>query len=1151
MAPRLSTSLLITAILSCVLLFVGCSGGPMVPDGEISSQIDEIRSAVSSHSFMGYHLLAIDTKSGEIDVIPLRSADLHINVVGIMNATMGVTAAGVPSEHDPPNGLFVFDITLEHPFAAKPQLAGFDVKGILITDGDALIDGLQMAGAGDTRLVNADGYTRWWNPSEFTDPGLFGFTEGILAIPGNNFTAQVNPYKLFADRLGRTDSLVLVVDEPLTSDMGRAVFTAGSSNTRRYEIKFKMSPGPQIYYAYAIDAAWAPPSPNPPSAIPDDFPIEANQPEPYRLKLTETLNSLYYDSGTGIGGGTVEFFANVHDWQGQDSGSFPLEFNEVKFYCPELGVDGHFASYIGQDAYKARHRVMFGTLIPESTEPVEFYGSVDSTDGSTYKQTTAAGPEEPLKTWQTITMDVVDPECNTDFNNHMYDALVLDNDQTVIETLCGGSDDVDFYSFEVPFGYFFNGTFGIHCSIPDSYFEITDSEGVLLMTDTVDGWLYTGSADPPLTAGTYYLSIHTNSSSIPGLYTILSYIHNELIVPETPADVTPPNLSLDANWVHVDGDYLYLANHYFVWAFDITDDYTPVLLSRTEVRSTGDPAMFFPYMYLYEYDGIGETTLKMLDLSDPASPILDDFIWRSNTEYEYIHVDSGRLYTSQYGGSFGITTTLYNYQADPNLPEFLGWLDNDDDAVLSMAVMYKGTPKESLIICQPGGLYAYNTYDPGLPDLIDSIGATPPFTSNKFMAVSGEYIVKINYNLAISGYNLNVYRYTNGLSLDFQSGIEYPSGYVPTAFDVYGSWIVVGSYTGVNRLNRVYSFTNPMDIQYDQQFQTRSRCIAIAHDQSTLAVMQEFYAPRLANISGNTTPEFYFERFKGINYPTESLIIGDFMYQLNNKGSAHYRSGIGIEFPPDSTITNMYSMSYDIDCLAGNDRIIAQTRAGDQLFFGRPNDGHWADTGSFNLSQDIASIAVAGDYMYVVLESPSLMQVYNTANFPDSDPSQLPDVSCSPAVQNLMVHGDAMYGFDLDTMFVFNLATPSAPAQGGVYVVGGNINDSLAFGDYLFLAYGSTLGVVDISDPLNPTQVTNLTMPYSQMKYLTRVEQYLIVGDTDHHPVFVDITDPSSPVIYGEPITDDPIWPIRGLNSSENYLYELCDSYGVRMYQLY
>lgn len=513
-------------------------------------------------------------------------------------------------------------------------------------------------------------------------------------------------------------------------------------------------------------------------------------------------------------------------------------------------------------------------------------------------------------------------------------------------------------------------------------------------------------------------------------------------------------------------------------------------------------------------------------------------------------MDHDSLYFTSYNSAYWIF--IYDYQTDPSSPDWIDDILLSNSPVEDMAIMYPETSKESLVVCQSDGLYAYNVYDPTNPQLVDSVSTNPPLTMNRFMAVSGEYIIKILYNSIGGGYFLQVLHYTDGLSLDQTDSIAYPDSYVPTALDAYGSWIVVGSYTGVNELSRVYSFADPANITYDSQPQTFSQCIAVGHDTNTLALLQEAYYPRLYDITGFVAPTTQMPKFFNNDaYPTESLIIGDYMYSVGNFNSMHYRTGINLVSPPDAFISNQWTLGYDTNFLAGNEKIIAHTRGYDQLYFARPEEGSWQDGSSFNLPQDVTSIAVYDDYMYVVMQNPSTMKVYNIALFPGSDPTELPNVSCSPAVQKLIVQGEAMYGFDLDTMFIFSLATPSAPAQDDVFVAGMNIENRLIFGDWLFLLLDSQLVVVDISDPMNPVTETTVDLPYSGMKNITRMEQYIICSSESEHPVFIDISDPANPSIYGQPITDDPVWPIRGLDSKGGFLYELCDSYGVRIYQLF
>ncbi|HEX9744399.1 MAG TPA: hypothetical protein VGB30_03135 [bacterium] len=75
-----------------ILIISGCSHGgsgegenPVIPD---STGFSEVAASSSNMNLMGYNLIEIDTQSGNADVIPVRNMDFHINVVGIMNATI-------------------------------------------------------------------------------------------------------------------------------------------------------------------------------------------------------------------------------------------------------------------------------------------------------------------------------------------------------------------------------------------------------------------------------------------------------------------------------------------------------------------------------------------------------------------------------------------------------------------------------------------------------------------------------------------------------------------------------------------------------------------------------------------------------------------------------------------------------------------------------------------------------------------------------------------------------------------------------------------------------------------------------------------------------------------------------------------------------
>ena len=149
-----------------------------------------------------------------------------------------------------------------------------------------------------------DGYTRWWNPSEFTTPGLFGYTKGSDATPNYVGTGTLNPYKYFADNLGVADDLWTF----LQSTSGHGVFSAGSSNARNYYLRFP-TPSPAVKFNYAVVANWK-------GVLPANHP--SNAPEAVGLSVTVTPD-LYYASSSDKGGNLTLDLSVFRGWGVQPS----------------------------------------------------------------------------------------------------------------------------------------------------------------------------------------------------------------------------------------------------------------------------------------------------------------------------------------------------------------------------------------------------------------------------------------------------------------------------------------------------------------------------------------------------------------------------------------------------------------------------------------------------------------------------------------------------------------------------------------------------------------------------------------------------------------------------------------------------------------
>ncbi len=304
-------------------MVAGCSKDPtaVTPQNEPGSE--PLASAATDDTSpyrvpWGFWDISLD-RTGELEIVPLRNVQYTVNVNMYLQPPFGdianMDAKIVNDDYLFTTGRVVMDVYLTHPFPANPEFSGFDVLGVFIHNGGRtakLNSSVKYARTGtDAMLLNADGYTRWMNPVEFTESGLGGYTEGALGNKGNVWTATANPYRYFCNGLGTTES---VADHygSSASVSNRGVFRAGSKNTRRYVLKFPMSGGyPQIKFQYAVVASWIEPNHKPPTSIPEDFPDIANMVEPFFARMETDGSTCFFNSSTDKGGSlllTLEIF---------------------------------------------------------------------------------------------------------------------------------------------------------------------------------------------------------------------------------------------------------------------------------------------------------------------------------------------------------------------------------------------------------------------------------------------------------------------------------------------------------------------------------------------------------------------------------------------------------------------------------------------------------------------------------------------------------------------------------------------------------------------------------------------------------------------------------------------------------------------------
>ena len=307
----------IIAILSAILA-TGCSSGDSVltsgPGGKVIS-------GEGAHNIWGIWQFVADPRAGRLDVVPLRTPSMHLNALPFLEppALVNLTLESLQFN----GNIIECDIGLRHPFLGLNEFTGFDVCGVLITSGS--VSGfndseLAMAGDGDTRLLNPDGYTRWWNPAEFPHGNsMFDYKDGLLGTPDAtaDYNSTLNAYKFFCDNLTDPDASVGTL-----SPANRCVFGAGKKNIRHYIIELGAD---GLVFNYAVDACWQFPSGTPTWDVPDDFGPNANRPEAWNLSIEEVENTLWNDGASS--GGALTLLIGVWDHYGS-------ELNTVKVESP-------------------------------------------------------------------------------------------------------------------------------------------------------------------------------------------------------------------------------------------------------------------------------------------------------------------------------------------------------------------------------------------------------------------------------------------------------------------------------------------------------------------------------------------------------------------------------------------------------------------------------------------------------------------------------------------------------------------------------------------------------------------------------------------------------------------------------------------------
>ena len=324
-------------LLAVIFLFIltGCSHSHNPVTANEANDTDAIETPVAQTPSMpvdrgnrvlwGYWDVRIEPDDLTIEAVPDRASAMHFNVVRLIEVTPCPYCLKIENIQWLAGNIVEADLRLQHPFPGMAKFTGFDVRGIFISEADYLFpetDRRIAYGNDVPRLLNPDGFTSLFNPTEFPEGSapfpILGYITGKYST-GGPLSTTLNPYVAYG------------------TENPRRLFEAGSAEARRVRIQYSSLP---IQFGYAVDASWFPAG----DVIDPvtDFPPEANCMEAYKIAVHG------YDVIRLTSGGIVEATLEIFDHQGLET------ISTVTVEAPEIFngvVDFQYISPGGTDSW--------------------------------------------------------------------------------------------------------------------------------------------------------------------------------------------------------------------------------------------------------------------------------------------------------------------------------------------------------------------------------------------------------------------------------------------------------------------------------------------------------------------------------------------------------------------------------------------------------------------------------------------------------------------------------------------------------------------------------------------------------------------------------------------------------------------------------
>lgn len=300
------------------VILLGCSGkggdnpvGPSSSDAVCASVEQATASSGSRRYLIGLWDILVSQDRQSAEVVPRRVSQMHLNAVRLLQEEPCKDCIEIRDvRYIAPGDLRVL-LILHHPYPYQLRYLGFDARGIIITGANYSFPqcGRSISwGEGAVRLLNPDGYTALFNPTEFpeTKPGppALRYIPGHYS-PGGDLSATLNPFIAYS------------------KSQTRRYFDSVAYGYEWATYKIRLPDGINNF-GYAVDANWQLVEGEIENPL-EDYPPDANCLEAYKIRVLPLERELGPAAGS-----SSPFGVEIYDHQGLDT------ISSVTIEAPDL-----------------------------------------------------------------------------------------------------------------------------------------------------------------------------------------------------------------------------------------------------------------------------------------------------------------------------------------------------------------------------------------------------------------------------------------------------------------------------------------------------------------------------------------------------------------------------------------------------------------------------------------------------------------------------------------------------------------------------------------------------------------------------------------------------------------------------------------------